>query len=192
VIETERFEKVTVASLDQLRDWLAANHMRTESFWLVRWKKATPDKFIDRLAVLDELICWGWIDGIARKLDDVQTMQLISPRQQQAWAQTYKDRAARLESEGRMQEPGRAAIARSKQLGLWDAYAEVDRLEVPDDLAAALQTNSSADAFFTDTAPSYRRNVLRWLASAKKPDTRQKRIDLIVETSALAKKIPQM
>jgi uncharacterized protein YdeI (YjbR/CyaY-like superfamily) len=192
VIETERFDKVTIASLNELRAWLAANHASTQSFWLVRWKKATPNKFIDRLAVLNELICWGWNDGLARKRNDLQTMQLIGPRKQQAWAQTYKNRAARLESEGRMQAPGRAAIARSKKPGLWNASAEVDQLVVPRDLAAHLSANPTALQFYRESAPSYRRNLLRWLACAKKPETRHRRINAIVETSSLNKKVPQM
>ena len=82
MIPTERFEQVEVACLDALRAWLADNHQREESVWLIRYKKSVPAKFIDRLDLLDELLCYGWIDGVARKLDDQRTMQLISPRKQ--------------------------------------------------------------------------------------------------------------
>lgn len=128
MIPTERFAKVEVASLDELRHWLARYHAQEESVWLVRYKKNVPDKFIDRLELLEELLCLGWIDGLARKLDEERTMQLISPRRQQAWAKSYKDRAAGLIAEGRMQASGLAAIERSKALGLWDATAEIDAL----------------------------------------------------------------
>jgi len=192
MIETERFEQVEVASLTELRDWLAANHMREDSVWLVRFKKSVPAKFIDRLDLLDELLCYGWIDGIARKCDDDRTMQLISPRKQQAWAQSYKDRAARLEAEGRMMPPGLAAIARAKALGLWDVYAAVDALTVPDDLRSALRAEGGAEVFFDAAAPSYRRNVLRWIAQAKKPETRSKRVAITVAHAANARKVPQM
>jgi uncharacterized protein YdeI (YjbR/CyaY-like superfamily) len=192
MIANDRFEKIEISCLDDLRDWLAGNHATADSVWVVRWKKGTPDKYVDRLSVLDELICWGWIDGIARKLDVTRTMQLISPRKQQAWAQSYKDRAAKLEALGRMQDPGRAAIARSKDLGLWDATAHIDQLLVPDDLRLALNKNEIAAQFFEGKAPSYRRNVLRWLATAKRPETRQKRVDQIVAVSAKGEKIPQM
>jgi uncharacterized protein YdeI (YjbR/CyaY-like superfamily) len=101
-----------------LRAWLAANHARDECVWIVRYQKSVPDKHVSRLELLDELLCWGWVDGIARKIDAERTMQLAFPRQQQAWAQWYKDRAERLEAEGRMAEPGRAAIARAQALGL--------------------------------------------------------------------------
>lgn len=189
---TERFEKVAVENAAQLRDWLAANHAREEGVWLVTFMKCVPDKFVDRWDVLDELLCFGWVDGLRRKLDERRTMQLITPRRQQAWAQSYKDRAERLETEGRMAEPGRAAIERSKALGLWDAYAEVDALAVPDDLREALRQLPQAEQRFEAFAPSYRRNVLRWLATAKKPKTRAARIAKLAATSAMNRKLPQM
>lgn len=192
MIPTERFEQVPVASLAELRAWLAANHQREDGVWLVRYKKNVPVRFVDRLDALDELLCYGWIDGIARKLDDQRTMQLIAPRRQQAWAQSYKDRVARLEAEGRMMPPGRAAIERSKQQGLWDAYAAVDALIVPDDLRAALRAAAGADGFFDAAAPSYRRNVLRWIGHAKQSATRARRIAATAEASAAGRKLPQM
>jgi uncharacterized protein YdeI (YjbR/CyaY-like superfamily) len=192
MIPTERFEQVQVTSLDELRQWLSANHTREEGVWLVRFKKNVPAKFVDRLDVLDELLCYGWVDGIARKLDDQRTMQLIFPRRQQAWAQSYKERVARLEAEGRIEEPGRAVIERSKQSGLWNAYASVDALLVPDDLQSALRDSPEAEEFFDQAAPSYRRNVLRWIAQAKKPETRGKRIATAVQLSSRAEKVPQM
>jgi uncharacterized protein YdeI (YjbR/CyaY-like superfamily) len=192
MIETDKFEKVEVESLAGLRDWLKTNHAQEASVWMVRFQKSVPAKYVSRLDALDELLCFGWIDGLARKLDDERTMQLISPRRQQAWAQSYKDRVARLEQEGRMEAPGRAAIQRSQELGLWDAYAEIDALQVPDDLQAALTGLPQANQWFDNSAPSYRRNVLRWIASAKTLTTRVKRIE---QTSALAKlgeKVSQM
>jgi len=192
MIPTEGFEKIEIASRDELRSWLLANHEREDSVWLVRYLKTVPDKFVDRLTVLDELICFGWIDGLARKLDAERTMQLISRRKQQAWAQSYKERAERLEAESLMEAPGRAAIERSKQLGLWDHYAEVDALAVPDDLRDALALDPAASGFFGGSAPSYRRNVLRWIFQAKTPATRKKRIMTTVEASTKRAKVPQM
>lgn len=192
MIPTDRFEQVQVESLDQLREWLERNAGRDESVWMVRFKKSVPAKFVNRLDALDELLCFGWVDGLARVLDEERTMQLISPRRQQAWSQTYKDRADRLEAEGRMRPSGRAAIERSKALGLWDAYAEVDALTIPPDLRNALRADPAADRFFLKAAPSYRRNVLRWIASAKKPETRAARVMKALAFSARCQKIPQM
>jgi uncharacterized protein YdeI (YjbR/CyaY-like superfamily) len=192
MLETERFASIEVESLEGLRAWLAQHHGQEESVWLVRFKKTVPEKFIDRLDVIDELLIYGWVDGLCRKLDDARTMQLISPRRQQAWAQSYKERVARLELEGRMQPAGLASVAWAKASGAWDAYAAVDALIVPDDLRAALSARPIAETWFDASAPSYRRNVLRWIAAAKTAPTRKKRIAETVRLAALAQKVPQM
>jgi uncharacterized protein YdeI (YjbR/CyaY-like superfamily) len=192
MIPTDGFSKVEVRSAADLHAWLLAHHGQAESVWLVTWKKKPGAPFVSMNEVLDKLIAFGWIDGLRRKLDDDRTMQLISPRKQQAWAKTYKDRAARLESEERMQPSGRAAIESAKSAGRWDETSAVDALAVPDDLAAALRAKPKAATFFEDAAPSYRRNVLRWLHIAKRAETRLARIAKIVEACADAKKIPQL
>ena len=79
-IATENFDKLEVASQDELRAWLSVNHAQELSIWLVTFKSTVPSKYLSREAVLDELIAHGWIDGVRRKLDDDRTMQLISPR----------------------------------------------------------------------------------------------------------------
>lgn len=192
MIETDRFEKVVVQSVDELRDWLMVNHPSNDSVWLVTYKKAVRGKYISRDEVLDELLCFGWIDGLMRKIDDRLVMQLISRRRVQHWAQSYKDRAARLIAEQRMQPAGLAAIERSKREGLWDAMTAVDALLIPVDLGIALAASPPAPTHFDGFAPSYRRNVLRWIELAKTQATRAKRIALIAETASRNEKLPQM
>jgi uncharacterized protein YdeI (YjbR/CyaY-like superfamily) len=192
MIPTENFSKIEVRSAEDLHTWLLAHHKQADSVWLVTWKKKPGAPFVSVDDVLDELIAFGWIDGLRRKVDDDRTMQLISPRKQQAWAKTYKDRAARLEAEGRMHPAGRTAIDVAKTAGRWDETAAVDSLIVPDDLVAALGNQPTAATFFETSAPSYRRNVLRWLHTAKRAETRTGRIAKIVEACASAKKIPQL
>lgn len=192
MIPTEGFAQVEVRSAAELRDWLMAYHAQAESVWLVTWKKAPGAPFVSVGEVLDELIAFGWIDGLRRRLDDARTMQLISPRKQQAWAQTYKDRAARLEGEGRMHQAGLAAIAAAKAAGRWDETAAVDALVIPDDLAAALMDQPRAAAYLDTAAPSYRRNVLRWLHNARRSETRAARIARIVDSAGRGERLPQM
>jgi uncharacterized protein YdeI (YjbR/CyaY-like superfamily) len=190
MIQSDAFEQVEIADQSALWDWLARNHAQPHTIWLVTYKKQVADKYVSRDEVLDALIAYGWIDGICRVVDTDRTMQLIAPRKQQVWAQTYKTRAARLETEGRMADPGRAAITRAKAAGQWDALAHVDALEVPDDLRVALDA-AGAGEFFGRAAPSYRRNVLRWIAGARTPPTRAKRIAELVARSARQEKVPQ-
>ncbi|MEM6578953.1 MAG: YdeI/OmpD-associated family protein, partial [Pseudomonadota bacterium] len=132
-------------------------------------------------------LAYGWIDGIRRKLDEARTMQMISPRQQQVWAATYQKRAAKLIEDDRMRPPGLAAINAAKASGLWQALPDVDALVIPEDLLEALGTGRT---WFEAAAPSYRRNVLRWIATAKKPETRAKRVETVAEHAKTGQKVP--
>lgn len=185
-------DRVEVRSATALRDWLAAHHAQQTSVLIVKWKAERRDRYVSTGAILDELIAFGWIDGRRWKLDAERTMQLIAPRRQQVWAQSYKDRAARLIAEGRMAPPGLAAIAASKAAGLWDAAADVDALIVPEDLSAALDAAPAARERFDAMAPSYRRNVLRWIAAAKTAPTRAKRVGAAAQAAAHGERLPQM
>ena len=190
MIVTENFEQVEVSSALALREWLEIHYDQAESIWLVTYKKSVPDKYVSREAVLDELLCFGWIDGIRRKLDDMRTMQLIAPRKAQHWAQSYKNRAQRLIVAGKMQPSGQRSIDLSKEKGLWDFMDSVDRLEVPGDLAEAFQNKPAAKDFFDAINPSSKRFVLRWLKLAKTEKTRRNRIEKIVLLSGKGEKLP--
>lgn len=192
MIKTENFEQVTVSSAAELRAWLEAHYNQEASVWLVTYKQQAGSRYVSREQVLDELLCFGWIDGVRRARDDERTMQLISPRRHQRWARSYRDRAARLEREGRMHPAGLAAITESQRLGLWESLADVDTLLVPDDLAEALAAHPPAATTFAGFAPSYRRNVLRWIALAKTPATREKRIAQAATLAAQGRKVPQL
>ncbi len=189
---TESFEKVAVTSAVALRHWLEANHGQGASVWLVTFKKHVPKKYVSRDEVLDELLCFGWIDGIRRKLDDDRTMQLLSPRRTQRWAKSYRDRAARLTAEGRMHPAGMRSIEQAKRSGLWRSMEDVDALVVPDDLARALASRASAGEFFDRLAPSKKRNVLRWIKLAKTPATRTRRIEKTATLAARGETVPHM
>ncbi len=191
LIKTGSFSHVEARSALELRRWLEVHYLQSSSVWLVTFKKHTGAAYVSKPAVLDELLCFGWVDGLARKLDADRTMQLISPRQANAWTQTYRDRAARLEREGRMLLPGRVVIARSQVMGLWMAHLDVDALVLPSDLEAALLARPPAHSSFVGFAPSHRRNVLRWIAAAKQLATRARRIETAANFAAEGNKLPQ-
>jgi uncharacterized protein YdeI (YjbR/CyaY-like superfamily) len=192
MIKTEDFTKIEVTTNAQLRQWLMQNYQQSESVWLVTFKKHVRGKYVSTSQLLDEVLCFGWVDGLRRKLDEDRTMQLISPRKTQHWARTYKIRAQRLIQNGQMQESGFLSIEGSKQAGLWDFMNEVDDLKIPDDLAARMNEYQDTAQQFAALAVSYRRNVLRWLISAKKPVTREKRVAQITVSTAKKERIPQM
>jgi uncharacterized protein YdeI (YjbR/CyaY-like superfamily) len=182
-------DRVEVTATSQLWEWLDRHH-DGPSVWLVTWKAAHRDRYVSRDDVLDALIAHGWIDGRRMKLDAERTMQLIAPRRQQVWARSYKARAERLIADGRMRAPGRRAYDAARAGGDWDASDPVDDLVVPDDLRAALD-GMGASAWFDAAAPSYKRNILRFLAQAKRPETRARRIDVIAGHAARGEKVPQ-
>lgn len=189
MVDTDRFPKVEVESVADLHRWLSKNHNRTEAVWLVTYRKSAPARYLSTDAVLDELVAFGWVDGVRRKLDDERTMQLISPRRTKPWARTYKIRAERLIAEGRMQQPGMAGVQTAKDSGAWDAMNDVDDLLVPDDLRAALLAASPAFEAFNSFPPSVRRNILRWIASARTATTRENRIRATTEEARHGRRV---
>jgi len=189
MIKTENFQKIEVSSHQELRSWLEKQHGQKDSVWLVTYKKSVPEKYLSTSAVLDELLCFGWIDGIRRKLDENLTMQLISPRKAEHWAKSYKDRAAKLVKEGKMKEAGLLAIETSKQNGLWDFMNDVDKLVVPKDLEEALKKYGHASDFFHAINDSSKRFVLRWIKLAKTEKTRTARIEQIAMLSDKEEKL---
>lgn len=189
MIQTDNFQKVEVSSARELRAWLEQNQLQEESVWLVTFLKIVPEKYLSTGEVLDELICFGWIDGIRRKLDDSRTMQLISSRRVQHWTKTYKDRAAKLIAEGRMHEAGFRSIELSKQSGLWYFMDEVDQLIVPEDLQKELDKHAGAREFFYAINDSSKRFALRWLKLAKTEKTRNARILELAQLSARGEKL---
>lgn len=177
-------ERVQVVSASDLRDWLTSHQAQSESIWLVTFKKSCPDRYVSYDEIVDEAICFGWIDSLPRKLDESRTMLLISPRRTgSAWSAVNKARVARLEAEGKMHPAGRAAVAAAKQDGAWDFLNDVDALIEPEDLATRLNANAKARANFDRFSRSSRRGILEWIKQAKRPDTRAKRI---AETARLA------
>lgn len=178
---------IDIPNVAALWDWLDQNHSQPDSVRIVTFKAAHPDKYVSRDAILDAVMAYGWIDGRRWTVDADRTAQLIAPRQQQAWSQTYKDRVTRLRAAGRMHPAGEAAVAQGVASGLWDYYADVDALIVPDDLNTGL-----ARSTWDSMAPSYRRNVLRWIKDAKTPPTRAKRIAAAQAATGAGEKLPQM
>lgn len=110
----DRFPWVSAATEQELRDWLLQHHTQQDAVWLRTWKKATAGKHVPHEPVLDQLVAFGWTDGIKRRVDDERTIQLISSRRTQPWAKSYKDRAERLRASGRMHPAGQASVDRVK------------------------------------------------------------------------------
>lgn len=158
----------------ELRDWLARHHEQDESVWAVTYKKSHPD-YLEFGQVLEELMCWGWVDSSVRRVDESRHMHLISPRKEtSAWSGTNKAIVRRMRESGQMTPAGEAKIAAAKANGMWGFLDDVERLERPADLDAAL-AGKLLDGWQAYPA-SIRRAALEWIKLAKTQATRDKRI----------------
>lgn len=169
-------ERVEIRDGDELRSWLERNHRQSASVWLVTGKKGTAH-YLPVDTIVDELLCFGWIDSVPRRLDESRTMLLISPRRPgSGWSAVNKAKIEHLMAAGRMTAAGLARIADARADGSWDRLATVDALLVPADLEAALAAEPLAARHFAAFPPSSRRGILEWIGNAKTEETRRRRI----------------
>lgn len=173
----ETAPKIEVRSRADLRQWLAAEHATSGSVWLITWKKGTPH-YVPFSEYVEELLCWGWIDSVPRKVDADRSSTLISPRKPaSAWSAVNKALVEKARGAGAMTEAGEAAIGRAKENGAWGFLDDVEALILPEDLSAAL----GEWLVIWNTWPrSLRRAWLEKIKRAKTDATRQKRIEACV------------
>jgi uncharacterized protein YdeI (YjbR/CyaY-like superfamily) len=172
-------------SRSDLRKWLREHHARSESFWLVTFKRHVTPYYLAYGEVVEELLCFGWVDSRSRRLDDDRTMLLVAPRKAgSTWSAPNKRRVERLARDGRLHPAGQAKIDAAKKDGSWTFLDEIDRLEVPGDLAAAFRGQARARRNFDAFSPSARKIILLWLKTAKRPETRRKRVEETVRLAA--------
>jgi uncharacterized protein YdeI (YjbR/CyaY-like superfamily) len=171
---------VTVRSRKDLRDWLTENQGASEGVWLATYKKHHADHLPWGEAI-EELICFGWIDAVVQRVDEDRSAHLVAPRKPgSAWSAVNKEIVARMRGAGLMTEAGEAAIAAAEANGMWAFLDDVERLEVPGDLGAALK---DLRAVWEAWPRSVRRGTLEWIKTAKTDATRSKRIADVVESA---------
>ncbi len=190
MVKTERFIQVEVKSAGDLRQWLQENHAQKESIWLILYKKSFGRYYIPKLDIIDELLCFGWLDGMARKVDENKYLLLVSPRRIDHWAESFKKRITVLQAENRMAAAGIAAVERSKQNGGWQLMDDVDALTKPLDFVACLEEYPPAIANFDRFGASSKRFMLRYIKISKTALTRQKRILEIAKLAQQNEKLP--
>jgi uncharacterized protein YdeI (YjbR/CyaY-like superfamily) len=169
------------------RAWLAKHHAEQDGVWLVLAKKGTVEPTSLRYDdALEEALCHGWIDGQVNRRDETTYKQRFTPRRKRSpWSKRNVGIVERLVEEGRMHAAGFAEIERAKSDGRWDAaYAGPATIEVPDDLAKALAANPKAQAMFDVLTKQNRYAVLYRVTTAKRIDTRERRISEYVEMLA--------
>jgi uncharacterized protein YdeI (YjbR/CyaY-like superfamily) len=170
-------DSVHPADRAEWRRWLQQHHTTSPGVWLLTWRKASGKQTLVYEDAVEEALCFGWIDAKVRSLDDRRTMQWFTARKRgSGWARSNKERVARLAAQGLMAPAGLASIETAKADGSWSLFDDVEAEVVPDDLAAALDDRPPARQNFDAFPASARKAVLFWLVTAKRPETREKRV----------------
>jgi uncharacterized protein YdeI (YjbR/CyaY-like superfamily) len=170
--------------------WLATNHASSQEIWLRIFKKHSGKPTVTYPEALQEALCYGWIDGLRKAYDDVSYLQRFTPRRVKSiWSKVNTRHAETLIKAGRMQAAGLKHIEAAKQDGRWDrAYDSPARCKLPEDFLNALEKNRSAKAFFVTLSKRNTFSIAYRLQSAKRPETREKRMKAILQMLARGQK----
>lgn len=160
------------------RAWLERNHTLKRAVWLRFYKKHTRRPGVSYSDAVEEALCFGWIDSLVKRVDDERYVRKFTPRKRgSVWSEANKRRVERLIREGRMTEAGLAKIETAQASGEWAKRRVREKsLAVPAFFEDALATNKRALKNFTALAPSHKRNLVGWVASAKRKETRKRRL----------------
>jgi uncharacterized protein YdeI (YjbR/CyaY-like superfamily) len=182
---------MTFDSTDAWDAWLGAHHADSPGLWLKIAKKGAAGRTISYSEALDVALCHGWIDGQKGRYDDEYWLQRFTPRKPASkWSKINTERVAALIASGRMRPAGLHEVERARADGRWEqAYESQSRVTVPEDLARALAANERARAFFATLDSANRYAILYRIGTAKRPETRAKRIDTFVTMLSEHKKI---
>ena len=178
----EDLQELVVPDAAALRAWLAEHHASSPGVWLALTRKGGTATSLTWQQAVDEALCFGWIDGQARKRDEQTSCVRYTPRRPRSmWSARNVEHVARLVAEGRMTDAGRAAVEAAEADGRWErAYAASSEAEVPADLAAAIAAVPEAQAMFDVLTRTNRYALIHRLATVKKAETRQRKIEVFV------------
>ncbi len=171
------------------RRWLAKHHAARTAVWLEYKKTGSGLPSIRYDEAVEEALCFGWIDSKIQPLNETSYRQYFTPRKPRSvWSKPNKARIERLLTAGLMQPAGLAMVERAKEDGSWNALDGVEDAEMGEDFARAMAAVPGVREFFDKLTAAVRRNTLNWIAAAKRPETRAKRIAAAVEACACGRK----
>lgn len=167
------------------KNWLQENHLSKNSVWIVFYRKSSGKESLTWSESVEIALCFGWIDSKKIKIDDEKSHQFFSKRKAKStWSKINKQKIVQLIERGEMREAGLKTIETAKQNGSWTVLDDVEELIVPEDLEDALGKYPNARENFENFSKSVRKMILYWVISAKRPETRQNRINEIAERAA--------
>ncbi len=163
----------------QWRAWLENNHANEAEVWLVFLKQHTGNPNVSYNDAVEEALCFGWIDGLKRTIDEDRYMHRFTPRKERSkWSKLNKERAQRMLKAGQMAPAGEKSIKMAKKNGRWiEPTSARTNFSIPREFDAQLKRNKKAATFFDSLAPSYQQQYIAWIATAKRPETRKRRLD---------------
>ena len=174
------------------RKWLEKNHLSKQSVWLVFYSKSSEKPSITWSEAVDVALCFGWIDSKKIKIDHETSHQFFSKRKPKStWSKINKEKVRQLIESGLMTQAGFDIIDIAKQNGSWTILDEVEELIIPNDLETAFKKHKGSKAYFLSLSKTVRKMMLQWLVLAKRPETRQKRVDEIAVAAGQKKKPKQ-
>ncbi|MBR9918583.1 hypothetical protein GYB29_13120 [bacterium] len=162
---------------DEWRSWLKENHKSSTGIWLIVYKKGTKNENLSWSQAVDQALCFGWIDSVKHPIDNEKYKQFFGPRKAKSnWSKINKDKVARLDKEGLLHPAGKKSITIAKENGSWTFLDSVEALEVPTELQEQFDHHPKAAKFYDDLSKSKKKMVLYWIKSAKREETRNKRL----------------
>ena len=180
------------ATAADFRAWLEENHATASELWIGYYKKGVPKTSMTYAEAVDEALCFGWIDGQARRISDEVAGQRFSPRRStSSWSAINIAKMAELEASGRLHPAGRRAFEeRDRRKDASYSYESPPR-ELPPDWLARLEADADAWTYWQHETPSYRRTATHWVLSAKRPETRERRLATLIGDSAAGRRVKQ-
>lgn len=172
------------------RKWLAKHHEKVSAIWLILYHKKSDKPCINYSESVEEALCFGWIDSVKYKRDAESAYQMFTPRKPKSiWSKLNKERVELMTNAGLMTHAGQKLIDIAKQTGTWDALNEIDNETIPYDLQIAFKKNRIAQTHFESFSSSLKKIILYWIQSAKRPETRAKRILATINAAVENRKV---
>lgn len=180
-----QLETVYAKDRKEWREWLEKNHHTRVGVWLIYYKVKSGKSSVQYSEAVKEALCFGWIDSKVKSLDKERYMQIFTPRKPKSvWSKLNKQYIQELIEQDLMTEAGFKKIEVAKQNGSWTTLDEIEALIIPADLKQALEANETANRYFEAFSNSSKKNILFWIDSAKRPQTRLNRIEQTISSAA--------
>jgi uncharacterized protein YdeI (YjbR/CyaY-like superfamily) len=181
----DKFDQFYAKNRQEWHQWLFENHNISPGIWLIYYKKNSDKPRVEYEEAVEEALIFGWIDSKVNVLDDERYMQVFTPRNPgSTWSKTNKIRVQKLIKNGLMQPEGMDKVNAAKKDGSWTFLDDIEDLVIPEDLKQSFKQNTPAKENFEAFSNSSKKQILYWIKSAKRQDTRLRRIKKTVELAS--------